>query len=101
MSGLGYSVVLRTLPFGSLNSGHTATLRYAQIGLLLADELLQFCEQKGRRPYFDKFICIVVEKDVENFRNFQTVVDREKENIRFKDKIDILPINDEFAKGWS
>jgi len=78
-------------------TGKVLTVGSPIIALRLADELLQFCEQKGRRPYFDKFICIAIEKDVENFRNLQTVVDREKENIKFKDKIDILPINDEFA----
>jgi len=78
-------------------TGEVLTLGSPIIALRVANELLQFCEQKGRRPYFDKFICIAVEKDVENFRNLQAVVDREKENIGFKDKIDILLINDEFA----
>jgi len=78
-------------------TGKVLTLGSPIIALRLANELLQFCEQKGRRPYFDKFICIAVEKDEENFRNLQAVVDREKENIGFKDKIDILLKNDEFA----
>ncbi|RKY69778.1 MAG: hypothetical protein DRQ24_10410 [Candidatus Latescibacterota bacterium] len=78
-------------------TGEVLTVGSPIIALRLADELLQLCEQKGRRPYFDKFICIAIEKDVENFRNLQTVVAREKENIKFKDKIDILLINNEFA----
>jgi len=67
------------------------------IALKLADDLLQQCEQRGRKPYFDKFICIAIEKDEDNFKNLQSVVDREMENIRFKDNIDIQLINDEFA----
>ncbi|MCD6099866.1 MAG: three-Cys-motif partner protein TcmP [Candidatus Marinimicrobia bacterium] len=78
-------------------TGEVLTVGSPIIALRLADELLQLCEQKGRRSYFDKFICIAIEKGVENFRNLQPVVDREKEDIKFKDKIDILLINDEFA----
>jgi len=37
-------------------TGEVLTVGSPIIALRLADELLQFCEQKGRRPYFDKFI---------------------------------------------
>lgn len=67
------------------------------IALRVADKLLELCERKRKPPYFDTFICIAIEKDKENFINLQSVVEREKNNIKFKDKIDIQLINDEFA----
>lgn len=79
------------------STGKILTIGSPIIALQLADKLLQACEQKGRPPYFDKFICIAIEKDEENFKNLQSVISREKENIRFKNNIEIQLINDEFA----
>jgi len=79
------------------NTGEILTVGSPIIALQLADELLQVCEQKEHPPYFDKFICIAIEKDKENFENLQRVISREKEKIRFKGKIEIQLINDEFA----
>jgi spore photoproduct lyase len=67
------------------------------IALKLADELLQFCEQKGYEPYFDKFICIAIEKDKANIENLQSIVNREKEKLKFKDRIKIKFVRGEFA----
>ena len=66
------------------NTGEILTVGSPIIALQLADELLQVCEQKEHPPYFDKFICIAIEKDKENFENLQRVISREKEKIRFK-----------------
>ena len=69
--------------------------------LQVANSLLEQCEEKKRKPYFEDFICIAIEKDRENFKNLQTVVAREKDKIKFKDKLRIEPINDEFANVTS
>jgi spore photoproduct lyase len=79
------------------NTEEVLTVGSPIIALQLADELLQRCEENERSPYFDKFICIAIEKDKDNFRNLESVVSRVKEKIKFKDKVDIQLINDEFA----
>jgi spore photoproduct lyase len=79
------------------NTGKVLTVGSPIIAIKLADKLLQSCEQNSRQSYFDKFICFAIEKDGDNFRNLQEVVSREKDNIKFKDNVDIQLINDEFA----
>jgi len=78
-------------------TGKLLTVGSPIIALRVADELLQYCEQKERNPYFDKFVCVAVEKDKENFENLRSVINRKKEKLEFKDKIEILLINAEFA----
>jgi len=78
-------------------TGEVLTVGSPIVALQLADELLRSCEERKRQPYFDKFICIAIEKDKENFGNLESVISREKEEIKFKDKIDVHLINDEFA----
>lgn len=68
------------------------------IALQVANDLLLQCEEKGRPRYFDKFVCIAIEKDPENFANLQKVVKREKGKLKFKDNLQIELIKDEFAK---
>jgi len=78
-------------------TGETLIAGSPIIALRVADKLLQDCEQKQRRPYFDKFVCVAVEKDRENFENLQSIINIEIEKLKFKERIEILPINDEFA----
>ena len=78
-------------------TGETLTVGSPIIALRVADKLLQDCEQKGRKPYFDKFVCVAVEKDKENFENLKSVINKEIKKLKFKERIEILPINDEFA----
>jgi len=78
-------------------TGETLIVGSPIIALRVADKLLQDCEQKQRRPYFDKFVCVAVEKDKENFENLQSIINIEIEKLKFKERIEILPINDEFA----
>jgi len=79
------------------STGRVLTTGSPIIALQVADELLSQAEEKGRDPYFDRFICVANEKDVENFRNLQSVINREIEKLKFKDRIEVLPINDEFT----
>jgi len=79
------------------NTGRVLTVGSPINAIKLADKLLQSCEENERPPYFDEFICFAIERDEDNFQNLQKVASREKENIKFKDKIDIQLINDEFA----
>lgn len=78
-------------------TGRVVALGSPIIALQVANNLLEQCEDKRSKPYFDEFICIVIEKDEDNFKNLQKVSAREKEKIRFKDKLPIELINDEFA----
>lgn len=67
------------------------------IALQVANDLLEQCERKNRPKYFDKFICVAIEKDPENFRNLEKVVAREKSKLKFRDNLQIDLYNDEFA----
>ena len=58
------------------------------IALKVADELHQ---------YFEKLICIFVEKDINNFENLVQILEGEKSNIEHLQKIEIKKENDEFA----
>lgn len=67
------------------------------IALQLANSLLEQAKERKRQPYFDKFICICIEKDADNFNNLQGIINREREKLKFKDKLEAVVINDEFA----
>ncbi|MHC4396833.1 MAG: three-Cys-motif partner protein TcmP [Planctomycetota bacterium] len=58
------------------------------IALKLADQL---------EKYFGEFICILVEKDEDNFENLEKVLEREKANIENWNKIKVIKENGEFA----
>ncbi|MBT9132726.1 MAG: Spore photoproduct lyase [Syntrophomonadaceae bacterium] len=47
--------------------------------------------------YFDKLICFFVEKDEDNFKNLEEILEREKPNIENWQKIEVIKENDEFA----
>ena len=47
--------------------------------------------------YFGEFICFFIEKDPENFRNLERVLELEKPKIRNWQKIKIIKENDEFV----
>jgi len=47
--------------------------------------------------YFGKLLCILIEKDRDNYRNLEEVLEREKSNIKNWEKIEIIKENDEFA----
>lgn len=78
-------------------TGKVTALGSPIIALQVADSLLQQCAQKQRRPYFDEFICIGIEKDRENFQNLQSVVKREGDKLKFGDRLKVGLENDEFA----
>jgi len=78
-------------------TGKVIALGSPIIALQVADELLSQEEKKQRNKYFKKFVCVAIEKDRENFKNLQFVINREIEKLKFKDRIEILPINNEFA----
>ena len=78
-------------------TGKVVALGSPIIALQVANNLLEHCEDKRRKPYFDEFICFAVEKDEDNFKNLQKVLAREKGKIKFKDKLLVKPINNEFA----
>lgn len=64
------------------------TLGSPLIALKIADRLSE---------YFGKLICFFVEKDEDNFRNLEEVLEREKPNIKNWQTIEIIKENDEFA----
>ncbi|MCW3129953.1 MAG: three-Cys-motif partner protein TcmP [Methanophagales archaeon] len=78
-------------------TGKVVALGSPIIALQVANNLLEHCEEKKRKTYFDEFICIAIEKDEDNFKNLQKVLAREKGKIKFKDKLLVELINDEFA----
>ena len=70
---------------GEYNDG---TLGSPLIVLKVADSLSK---------YFKEMICFFIEKDPENFRNLQRVLEREKTKIENRHKIEIRKENAEFA----
>ena len=67
------------------------------IALKVANRLLEQAEEKKRNPCFDEFVCICIEKNKDNFNNLKNVINKEKEKLKFKDKLQVDIINDEFA----
>jgi len=67
------------------------------IALQVANSLLKQCAEKKRKPYFDEFVCIGIEKDRENFQNLQSIIERENDNLEFGSKLKVGLENDEFA----
>lgn len=47
--------------------------------------------------YFGKLLCFLIEKDEDNFRNLEQLLEREKTNIKNWEKIEIIKENNEFA----
>lgn len=78
-------------------TGKLVSLGSPIIALQVANNLLQQAEEGKKRPYFDKFVCFFIEKDKDNFNNLQDVINREKEKLKFKDKLSVYPFNEEFA----
>jgi len=56
---------------------------------------LKIADRKAN--YFGKLICIFIEKNCDNFKNLEEVLNQEKPNIRNWKKIEIRKENDEFA----
>ena len=69
-------------------TGNTIQTGSPLIALKIADKL---------SGYFSKLICFFIEKDKDNFKNLENVVEREKSNIKNWGKIEIIKENDEFA----
>lgn len=64
------------------------TLGSPLIALKVADELSQ---------YFGEIICFFIEKDADNFKNLENVLEREKSRIQNWQKIKVIKENNEFA----
>jgi len=47
--------------------------------------------------YFGKLLCILIEKEEDNYKNLEAVLQREKSNIKNWNKIEIIKENDEFS----
>jgi spore photoproduct lyase len=78
-------------------TGKVVALGSPVIALEVANGSLEHCEEKKRKPYFDEFVCMGVEKNPENFGNLQNVIERERAEYKFRDKLRVELINDEFA----
>ena len=63
----------------------------------LGSPLIALKVADGLSKYYGELVCIFIEKDGENFRNLETVLDREKTNIKNWGKIKIIKENDEFS----
>jgi three-Cys-motif partner protein len=63
------------------------TLGSPVIALELANRLLEQCESKKQRPYFDQFVCVGIEKDPQNFENLQNVIERERAKLKFNNRL--------------
>jgi len=50
-----------------------------------------------KADYFDKLLCIFIEKDGDNYRNLEEILRREKSKIENWEKIETIKENDEFA----
>ena len=78
-------------------TGEVVALGSPIIALRVANSLIERCEERGRKAYFDEFLCIAVEKDEENFKNLQDVVTREQDTVKFRDRIQVKPENQDFV----
>lgn len=70
------------------------------IAIRVASDLLDQCEKRGRKPYFDEFICTAIEKSKKNFNNLRKLISLEEIKLREQgreNKIRIFTYNDEFA----
>jgi len=74
--------------YASEKTGNTIQTGSPLIALKIADKL---------SGYFSKLICFFIEKDKDNFKNLENVVEREKSNIKNWGKIEVIKENDEFA----
>ena len=64
---------------------------------ILGSPLIALKVADGRSKYYDKLICFFIEKDEDNFKNLEEVLEREKPNIKNWQKIEVKKENDEFA----
>jgi len=51
-----------------------------------------------RAQYFGKLFCFFIEKDDDNFKNLENILEREKSNIKNWEKIEVAKEKDEFAE---
>lgn len=79
------------------STGEVLALGSPIIALQVANRLLEQCSERRRKPYFDEFICVAIEKDKDNFNNLEKVLEREKTNIKNWRKITVIKENGEFA----
>jgi spore photoproduct lyase len=86
--GRGYRKVCYFDGFAGRGEYTDGTLGSPLIALKVADNLSQ---------YFGELICFFIEKDSENFRNFEEVLKREQPKIQNLQKIKIIKVNDEFS----
>ncbi|MHC4544383.1 MAG: three-Cys-motif partner protein TcmP [Planctomycetota bacterium] len=63
----------------------------------LGSPLIALKVADGLSKYYGKLFCIFIEKNGGNFRNLETVLNREKTNIKNLGKIKIIKENDEFS----
>lgn len=78
-------------------TGELLPLGSSVIALQVANSLLEEAERRERKPYFDKFTCIAIEKRKDHFQNLQAVVQRERRKLRFKDRLKTRLERGEFA----
>jgi spore photoproduct lyase len=50
-----------------------------------------------KADYFDKLLCVFIEKNKDNYKNLEEVLEREKSKIKSWEKIEIIKENEEFA----
>ena len=67
------------------------------IALRVADRLLEECKHTSRPPYFDEFVCFLIEKDRRNFQSLELVMEAERAKLKNVDACKVRLINDEFA----
>ena len=63
----------------------------------LGSPILALKAADRKANYFGKLLCIFIEKDRDNYRNLEEVLEREKSDIKNWEKIEIIKENDEFA----
>jgi len=64
---------------------------------ILGSPLIALKVADSLSKYFNKLICFFIEKDEENFKNLEEVLEREKPSIQNWQKIEVEKRNDEFA----
>ncbi len=67
------------------------------IALRLADEYLERSKEDPQKPMFAEFVCFLIEKDPDNFRNLESVVTREQTRLKNVDACKVDLRNQEFA----
>jgi spore photoproduct lyase len=70
------------------STGEVLALGSPIIALRVADK---------KADYFGKLLCVFIEKNKDNYKNLEEVLEREKSKIKSWEKIEIIKENDEFA----